>query len=180
MKTQILTKRYAQGLVSSIKDEKEFEILSHQLIGFHDLLSAHEKLHAALSSPFLPLSKKMQIAQEILDEIGLKGKIRRFILLLVENNRLELLSKIVDLLPLLWNERQGIATIEVVSASSLSEEQKTKLKEKLEILEKGPVSLMYTIDPELIGGLSLKKGNIVYDVSVKGSLEILKERISEG
>ncbi len=180
MKTQILTKRYAQGLVSSIKDEKEFEVLSPQLIGFYDLLSAHEELRVALTSPFLPPSKKIQIAEEILDEGGLKGKIRRFILLLVENNRLELLPEIVDLFPLVWDERQGIATIEVASASRLSEDQKTKLKKKLEILERGPVSLTYTIDPELIGGLSLKKGNIVYDVSIKGSLEILKERISEG
>lgn len=180
MKTQILTKRYAQGLVSSIRDDEEFEILSDQLIGFHDLLSKHEELNVALTGPFLPPTKKIQITQEILDEGGLKGKIRRFILLLVENNRLELLPGIVDLVPLLWNEKQGIATIEVASASSLSEDQKKRLKQKLERLERRPVSLICTIDPELIGGLSLKKANIVYDVSIKGSLENLKERISEG
>lgn len=180
MKTQILTKRYAQGLVSSIKDDEEFEVLSDQLIGFRDLLSEHEELNGALTSPFLPPSKKMQIAKEIFDEGGLKGKIHRFILLLVENNRLELLPGIVDLVPLLWDEKQGIAPIEVASASPLSEDQKKRLKQELEILEGGPVSLTYAIDPELIGGLTLRKGNLVYDVSIKGSLENLKERISEG
>ena len=180
MRAQILTKRYAQGLVSSIKDEEEYEILTHQLIGFRDLLTTHEELNAALTSPFLPLTKKMQMAQEVLEAGGLEGKIRRFILLLVENSRLELLMEIVDLFPLLWHEKQGIATIEVASASPLSEDQKTKLREKLEILEGRPVSLKYEIAAELIGGLYLKKGNIVYDVSVKGSLENLKERISEG
>lgn len=180
MKTQILTKRYARGLVSSIRDEKEFEILSDQMIGFLDLLSEHEELNVALTSPFLPPAKKMQIAKEILDKGGLEGKIGRFILLLVENNRLELLSEIVDLVPLLWDEKQGISPIEVASASTLSDDQKKRLKQKLEILEGGPVSLSYTIDPELIGGLTLKKGNLVYDVSIKGSLENLKERISEG
>jgi F-type H+-transporting ATPase subunit delta len=180
MRTQILTKRYAQGLVNSIKDEKEYETLSHQLIGFRDLLVEHLELNAALTSPFLPLTKKMEMAQDVLKAGGLYGKMRRFILLLVENNRLELLSEIVDLVPLLWAENQGISTIEVASVSLLSEDQKTKLEEKLEILEGRPVSLVYTIDPELIGGLSLRKGNIVYDVSIKGSLENLKERISEG
>lgn len=180
MKTQILTKKYTQGLVSSIKDEREYEVLSHQLIEFHDLLTEHKELNIVLTSPILPLTRKTQIAQDILDAGGLKGKIRRFILLLVENNRFDLLPEIVDLVPLLWDEKLGISTIEVASASPLSEDQKTKLEEKLEVLEGGPVSLIYTIDPELIGGLSLKKGNLIYDVSVKGSLGNLKERISEG
>jgi len=180
MKTQILTKRYAQGLVSSIKDDSEYDTLSHQLIGFHDLLSEHRELNKALTSPFLPTTRKIQMTSEILDKSSLKGKIRRFILLLVEKDRLELLSEIVQLVPLLWHEKKGIATIEVASASLLSEEQKRRLKEKLEILEKGPVSLNYRIDSELIGGLYLRKGNIVYDVSIKGSLENLKEMISEG
>jgi len=180
MRTQVLTKRYAQGLVSSIKDEEEYKILSHQLIKFNDLLSEHEELRVTLASPFLPPSKKMQIAKDITDEIGLRGKIHRFILLLVENNRLELLPGIIDLVPLLWDEKQGIVTIEVASASALSEDQKVRLRHKLERLERGPVSLIYTINPELIGGLSLRKGNIVYDVSVMGSLENLKGRIAEG
>lgn len=180
MKTQILTKRYAQGLVSSIKDEREYEALAQQLIGFHELLTEQKELHAVLTSPFLPLSKKMGITQEILDEGGMEGKVRRFILLLVENNRLELLPDIVEVFPLLWDENRGISTIDVASAFPLSEDQKAKLREKLERLEGGPVSLKYTIDSEIIGGLALKKGNIVYDVSIRGSLENLKERISEG
>ncbi len=180
MKTQILTKRYAQGLVSSIKDDAEYETLFHQLIGFQNLLSDHKELNGALTSRFLPTTRKMEIAAEIMDKSGLRGKIHRFILLLVENNRLDFLPEIVQLVPLLWHEKKGIATIEVASASPLSEEQKRRLKEKLEILEGGPVSLNYRIDSELIGGLSLRKENIVYDVSIKGSLENLKERISEG
>ena len=53
-------------------------------------------------------------------------------------------------------------------------------KKKLELLENKPVFLKYRSDPSLVGGLSIRKGNIVYDVSIRGNLGRLKENIIEG
>ena len=179
MKSQILVKRYTQGLVSSIKDQQEFEILSQQLRNFYDLLSDLEQLRQALANPFLPKTRKTQIGKEVLSKGKWTAKVSRLIMLLIENERIGLLGEIVESLPILWDERRGISTIEVSSAAPLEDDQRNRLREKLEILEKGPVSLKYRIDPELIGGLSLRKRNIVYDVSIKGSLESIKEKIIE-
>jgi F-type H+-transporting ATPase subunit delta len=82
--------------------------------------------------------------------------------------------------PEAWNERQGIATLEVASVVPLTDGQKARLEAALERLEGRPVSLDYRIDPEIIGGLALRKGNVVYDVSVEGDLSRLKEIIIEG
>jgi F-type H+-transporting ATPase subunit delta len=179
MKNQILVKRYTQGLVSSIKDQKEFEILSQQLADFFALLQDQDQLHQALTNPFLPRNRKVEIGKEVVSKGEWTEKTSRFIVLLIENARIELLGDILESLPILWDEQRGISTIEVCSAVPLEEDQKRRLKEKLEILEKGPVSLKYRIDGELIGGFSLRKENIVYDVSIRGSLENLKEKIIE-
>jgi F-type H+-transporting ATPase subunit delta len=179
MRSQILVKRYTQGLVSSIKDQKEFETLFQQLGDFFGLVLECEQLRQALANPFLPKTRKIQIGKEIVSGGKWAEKISRFILLLIENDRIGLLSDIVESFPILWDEKRGISTIEVISAVPLKDDQKSRLKEKLEILERGPVALKYRIDPELIGGLFLCKENIVYDVSIKGSLENLKEKIIE-
>jgi len=50
----------------------------------------------------------------------------------------------------------------------------------LELLEKRPVSLKYRSDSTLVGGLSIRRGNIIYDVSIRGNLDRLKEIIIEG
>ena len=180
MRSQILVKRYAQGLISSSKDEKEFKSLRHQLREFQHLFSAQKNLQDVLISPFLPLTKKTEIVAQILAEIPLKGKAGRFLLLLVENNRLPLLPDILNRLPELWNEEHGIATFVVSSVVPLNDTQKKRLEEKLLKLEKRPVSLSYRIDPSLVAGLSIRKGNIVYDASLQGELESLKRKISEG
>jgi F-type H+-transporting ATPase subunit delta len=179
MKNLVLVKRYAQGLVNSIKSEKEFRALFEQLTDFSRLASTHGDLKEILSNPFVPKSKKKEIIEELLTKKRVEVKASRFVLLLLENNRSELLPDILDVLPELWNEKMGILTFEVASVVPLEEDQKKKIREKLESLEKKPVVLRYRIDPDLIGGLWIKKGNIVYDTSIRGHLLKLKERISE-
>lgn len=154
--------------------------VSRELSDFFELLEKHKELNEALASPFIPAGKKKQIAEEILAEKSMTKKTLRFLLLLVENARLELLPDILASLPERWNEKKGIYTFEVASVVPLSVEQKSNLEKRLERLEKRPVVLKYRIDPELVGGLWIKRGNIVYDVSMKGSLMKVKERIIEG
>ena len=180
MKTQTLIRRYTQGLVEALKDEKEFLTLSRELSDFAELLLSHKQLAEALAYPFFSNDKKIQIIKDILAKKKFSQKMSRFVLVLAENNRLELLPEILELLPSRWNEKKGIFTIEVFSAVPLKEVQKKELEKKLESLEKGPVFLKYSIDPELIGGLCLRKGNLVYDISLRGSLSKMKEEIIEG
>jgi F-type H+-transporting ATPase subunit delta len=146
---------------------------------FDDLLSSDTKLKETLISPLLPASKKEEIANLILERTSLGEKVKRFLLLLVENNRLVLLPEIQELLPKLWNEELGIVTFEVSSVIPLNPSQKKSLEEKLAAWEQRPVSLTYKIDPFLIGGLSIRKENIVFDVSIQGDLERLKQKIVE-
>lgn len=180
MKNQALIKRYTQGLVNALKNEAEFKALKKEIYDFTALLSSHKQLNRILSRPFLPRTKKVQIIKDILEGTALSEKATRFLIIIVENNRLELLPDILDFLPILWNEKKGVFTYEVASAVPLSEAQKKRLEQKLESLEKKPVFLKYLVEPELLGGISLKKGNIIYDISLKGQLSKLKEKIIEG
>lgn len=179
MKNQVLIRRYAQGLINSAKSGQEFDSLYAELAEFDTFLSSHPKLQNTLQSPFLPAKKKKDIAAQILERSTVGGKAKRFLLLMVENSRLMLLPKILENLPILWNEERGIATFEVSSVIPLNENQKNRLEEKLAQLEKRPVALSYKLDRSLIGGLSIRKGNIVYDASIQGDLERIKQKIAE-
>jgi len=179
MKDQILVRRYAQGLVNSIKSGEEFEASLAELREFAQFLSSQPKILDALQSPFFPMEKKKEIVAQILEQSSAGEKIKRFLLLLVDNGRLPLLPAVLEYLPVLWNEEQGVATFEVSSVIPLNPGQKKRLEEKLAQLEKRPVALTFSTDRSLIGGLSIKKGNIVYDASVHGDLERLKQIIAE-
>ena len=180
MKSQVLVKRYCQGLLGSLRTEEEFASVLAELRSLSTLMAEQKQLGDVLLTPFVPPSRKQKIAEEIMERLSLQPKVRRFFSLLLEKDRLDLLPEIIALLPDLWNEARGVATLEVFSVVPLTPSQRTALQEKLEKIERQPVVLKYRQDPSLIGGLTLRKGNIVYDVSLKGSLERLKEHIIEG
>jgi F-type H+-transporting ATPase subunit delta len=179
MRNQVLIQRYAQGLINSIKSGEEFDTLYAELIEFEEFFSSQPKFQETLQSPLLPAAKKKKMAEHILERSSLGSKSMRFLLLLVENDRLILLTDLLEYLPVLWNEEQGIATYEVSSVVPLSPDQKRRLEEKLTLLEQRPVALTYRMDSSLIGGLSIRKGNIVYDASIQSDLERLKQNIVE-
>jgi F-type H+-transporting ATPase subunit delta len=180
MKNQVLVKRYGLGFLSAAATQEEYASLFRELEDFYSLVKREKGLREILTSPFIPASKKQKIVQEVLEHIKAQPKVSRFLLLLIENERFELLPELIATLPELWNEEHGVVTFEVSSVILLSEEQKQTLQTKLELIEKGPVALKYRQDPSLIGGLSLRKGNIVYDASLKGDLKKLKEKIIQG
>ncbi|MBN1224286.1 MAG: ATP synthase F1 subunit delta [Candidatus Aminicenantes bacterium] len=180
MNKRILVKRYAQGFLNTIKDESEFQLHYRELLEFEELLAGQKKLQELFQSQFLPLSKKKDLVRELSDRSKFQPKNKRYILLLIENGRIDLFQDILEYLPELWNELKGIATFEVSSVIPLTEGQRKKLEEKLERLEEKPVFLKFREDPSLIGGISVRRGNIVYDASIQGNLERLKEKIIEG
>ncbi|MGD2294875.1 MAG: ATP synthase F1 subunit delta [Candidatus Aminicenantes bacterium] len=180
MKDKTLVRRYTQGLINSISDKKEFDELLRQLRDFLRFLSRQEELNHILTESILPAVRKQAIGKEILAELDMSPKMKRFIQLLINNDRLELLSEILEFLPDMWNAEQGISSFEVSSVVPLSDSQKRELQGKLERMEKKPVSLKYKIDSSLIGGVLIWQGNIVYDASLRGALAKMREHISEG
>ena len=88
-----------------------------------------------------------------------------------------LLPEIVAALPEAWSEKHGVVTFEVASAVALAEDQIVRLTRTLEASEQKPVRLVFKTDPGLVGGLTVRKGHIVYDASVEGELAALQERL---
>ena len=180
MRNQVLVRRYARGLVGALRGESELAEMHRELSEVASLLRTNLQLAAILKSPFVPKKKKNQIIRDILAASPPGAKAARFLDVLIEHKRLDILEDVLLVVPALWRERQGVQTFEVSSAVSVTPQQKKRLQAELERLEGKPVFLEYRVDPGLVGGLSLRKGNIIYDVSVQGRLAKLKEKMIEG
>jgi F-type H+-transporting ATPase subunit delta len=179
MRNPLLVKRYAEGLAGALRDDGEFALVHRELGEFESLLRNHVRLHSLLFRPFLSSVKKAAIIEEILERETRSEKTRRFIRLLVRHGRLEILADVVRELPALWRTRRGVRTFEVRSVVPMSEGQKRRLEGELARLEGAPVFCDYGLDPGLVGGLFIRKGNMVFDASLRGGLERLKDIIGE-
>ncbi|MBC7364236.1 MAG: ATP synthase F1 subunit delta [Candidatus Aminicenantes bacterium] len=179
MNHQSLIKKYARGLVRTLKEE-EFLAFNQQLKMLVDLMVTNPAVNFGLTSPFVPRTRRLEIIRELGEQQKLDRRLVNFLRLLVEHERMSLLKDIVKELETTWAEEHGFEVVEVSAAVELTDEEKERLRQTVEEIERKPVRLSFRLDPEIIGGLVLKKGNIFYDVSIKGHLLKLKEIISQG
>ena len=179
MKNPILVKRYTEGLAAALESEAEFKAVHRELKDFAALMDKDERLGPVLLQPFFNSEKKTRILEAILKKQAAHAKTARFLGLLLKHGRLEILPRVLAGFPDAWRESRGVRSFEVRSVVPLSEAQKKDLEVGLRRLEGRPIHCAYGLDPELIGGLTVRKGNVVYDVSLKGQLLRLQDRISE-
>ena len=68
----------------------------------------------------------------------------------------------------------------MTSAIPLEPAEVEALRERIAGMAGGTVDLTTAVDPALIGGLTVRVGDTLIDASVRGRLERLRERLTEG
>ena len=78
----------------------------------------------------------------------------------------------------LVRRERGIALAEVRSALPLDEAQRTAIAERLRALTGDRIEIREVVDDALIGGVSVRIGDRLYDASVRNRLERLRARLT--
>lgn len=95
---------------------------------------------------------------------------KNFVRVLVENERLLVLPEIRDLFVELKNEREGTLDADIESAFELDDATLNTLTQTLEAKFKTKLNVSVSVNPELIGGVTVTVGDDVIDASVRGKL----------
>ena len=77
-------------------------------------------------------------------------------------------------------ERQGIRPVEIVTARELSEKDRAGLIAGVGKLAGARIEASFSLDESILGGTVVRIGSTVYDGSVRGRLERLKEALVAG
>jgi len=105
----------------------------------------------------------------------LNDNARRFVQVLAENRRLQLLPQIYQQFEVLKANREKTVEVSVVTASEISTEQQDKLASALSKKLEREVNMQVSIDGSLIGGVVIRAGDTVIDGSIRGRLAKLAE-----
>jgi F-type H+-transporting ATPase subunit delta len=175
----VVAKRYARAIVQAV-DEKNVPVnkVLHDLKAFEDLLAVSLELREALYNPAFQKERAAVLAG-VLEHLHLDAVAASLLGLLVDNGRLKILSSIIGELRVFADERSGRLRAQVFSSFALSEPQTERLAKALEKRFGHPVLVAVHVEPEILGGLVCKVGDLTIDLSLKRQLEILRERLLE-
>lgn len=180
MRALAIALKYAKGLFIAAKELNKVEEFGRELEELMQVLKANPEVLQVFQSPVYPPDIKMEILQEVVRYYKVSPELERFLALLIERRRIQYIEEIVLMYQSLLDEELGVARGEVISAISLSEEEKRGLEEALKELLKKQVILDVRVNPEIIGGVVVKIGDYIWDGSLKRQLEKFKEIIIKG
>lgn len=116
----------------------------------------------------------------ILDVAGdrLSAQGRNFLRLLGQNGRLGLVGAIRGIFEQEREALEGRGHVEVRSAYPLTPEEEGRIGEAMSRRLGVKVSLSVAVDPDLIGGVVVRAGDLVIDASLRGRLDQLRQALA--
>ena len=134
------------------------------------------RVQALLGNPRVLPRQLADLVAGVADRLDEDG--RNFIRTLADNHRLECLPEVAARFDELKAEAEGTIEVEVTSATPLSEAQQRALAGALERRLRRTVHLRCTLDPALIGGASVRAGDLVIDGSLRSKLERIAHQLT--
>jgi F-type H+-transporting ATPase subunit delta len=153
-----------------------YEQLGKDIDDLAALYSGSRDLVEALTNPVFPTARRRGVLEAVLERISASPITRNFVLLLLDRERIPYLPAIARELRAMVDERAGRVRALVTSARPLTAEHLAGIQAALEKASGKKVLLEKREDPELLGGVVAKVGDVAYDGSVRTQLESMRER----
>jgi F-type H+-transporting ATPase subunit delta len=176
---ETVASHYAQALLDLAGEQDQLETVAEELEGLAELAGREQPFREFLASAVIPPRQKHQALQRAL--AGRASPLTlRFLGVLLVHGRGRLLAAVAASYGRLKNLRQGKVAVAVTTAVALDEDQRQQLRQVLRDLFQREPLLEVSVEPALLGGLSLTVGDEVFDASLRAGLEQMRRRMLAG
>ncbi len=174
-----VTSRYARAFADVVFDLKLAPADAvKQLYGIVAVVKSNEVLQRVWENPSIPGEQKRAVLDAIVAREGVSKPVRNFLAVLMDHRRIGELAEIAREVESELDRRLGFAEAAVTSARELDAQEKQALEAKIESMTGRKVRAHYVTDRTLLGGAIVQLGSTVYDGSVKGQLQRIKEQLA--
>jgi F-type H+-transporting ATPase subunit delta len=160
---------YARSLMDLAKESQVVEAAAADLEVMAALLTREPELGAFLASPYFAEATKQDLVRTVFAD-RLQRLTLNFLLVLIGHDRGVLLGQTIERFRQLYRAYQGYEPVTVTVAQSLSPEQMDKLSRDLAQAMNAKIDLKVQVDPAILGGVIIRRGDKMLDNSVRGRL----------
>ncbi|MBI2041560.1 MAG: ATP synthase F1 subunit delta [Candidatus Nealsonbacteria bacterium] len=123
-----------------------------------------------------PLQYAIFLYEITLKTTDIKKKVKGFLEFLARNNDLGKINKIIKEFEIYERKQKGIKEVEVISIKPLAASVKRQIAESI----KNGGEIKETVNPDLVGGLTVIIGDTMIDGSLRRKLRELNKALSYG
>jgi len=172
-----LARVYATSLFQAASDAKRRQVLRDQLDQLVAALRERLEFQVFLFSPYFSTQEKKEGLRKAIT--GADPLLLAFLDLLIEKHRTPVLFRIAEEFRRLCARAERRLEVELTTAVELEESLARQLAEQIGRHTKMAVDLRSKVDPEIIGGLVLRVGNVILDNSIRARLAKLRREVAQ-
>jgi F-type H+-transporting ATPase subunit delta len=167
---------YAQALFEAAQDTGRLDEVHEQLDAFADAMNESHDMRVFFFSPYFSSAEKREAIGHAVS--GASSELVNFLELLAEKHRMPAIFVIRKRFDELWAKAKKRLEVTLTSAIALDSDVVERVGAEVERQTDREIDLETDVDPEILGGLVLRVGNMVLDASLRSKLERLRKEVA--
>jgi F-type H+-transporting ATPase subunit delta len=175
-----VARRYAKALLTMGKEDGKYQEYGEGLSGFAHLLEREPELRDALLNPIHSREDRRKLLLRMIELLQLPPLVSNLLQLLLDKHRLNVVDGVAQAYQEMVDEVENVSRARVKAAIYLDDATQDRLRQTLEKLTGSTVVMEVEEDPNIIGGIVAKVGDLVLDGSVRSQINSLRESLIKG
>ena len=167
---------YANALFEAARDTDQLDEIHEQLGQFTDAMNESNDMRVFFFSPYFSSKEKREAISAAIS--GASKELVNFLELLAEKHRMPAIFVIKRRFDELWAEAKKRLEVTLTSAVELDRGVIDQIGDTVEKQTNRDIDLETNVDPDILGGLVLRVGNMVLDASLRNKLERLRKEVA--
>ena len=170
--------RYATAFLEVVTAAKfDTTAIASQFNDFLGTWDGSPELREFFVNPAIPAVQKVGFLDTLNAKLGLRKELRNLLAVLIDNGRIGHVTEVADAYRKLLQAQSGIRQVQIVTTRELGAEERAALVAEIGKLAGARVEASFKLDTAILGGTVVRIGSTVYDGSVRGRLDRLKEAL---
>jgi F-type H+-transporting ATPase subunit delta len=180
MTTGSIPVRYARALLALAEERQDLPTVQREWKDLADTFTTSPALGPSLANSRVPIARRERLLGDLLDRLPASPATRSAARLLLCKGRILLLPEVAGAFEKMVEARTGRARATVTTAVPVGEDQQRRMQEALERLTGRKLTVERQVDPEILGGVVARVGDVLYDGSLRAALARLREKLIAG
>jgi ATP synthase F1 delta subunit len=168
---------YARALFEAATEDDALDEIHEQLEQFADAMNSSRELAVFFFSPYFSVPEKKDGLVRAVTHAH--PAFANFLQALIERHRMPAIFRIRAEFERLWEEEKRLLPVHVTSAVQLDSQLLESLGKRIGSEVDREVELSSEVNPEILGGVVLRVGNVILDASIKNRLEQLRKQVAQ-
>jgi F-type H+-transporting ATPase subunit delta len=148
-----------------------------ELADFNAAWEESPQLRTVYADPSIKVETKLALLDKLNMRLGMRKVLRNFLAVVIQHERMDGFSAIYGEFEAMVRGDLHISKVTWTSARELTAKEQQAVQARLAELTGGQVDANFTSDPALLGGARLRVGSTIYDGSVRGKLDQIRQTL---